>query len=191
MAKLKKVSKKGSKRKISILSKIAANSRQIQKNKDALIRTGERLFGQAVRQIFRKFPALENFGWRQYTPGWNDGDACTFGCYFEPLLVNGEETGVYELQHIRELLSGDLKKKRTELEQELKATKEDWKKDNIKSKIKYLDLDPSEVEKKHLMVAAVTDLLEALDESVFEHMFGEGEVTVSREGTTVEPCEHD
>lgn len=190
----KKKPKKISKGRVSILARIAANNREIRKNRDALNRKGEKLFSQAVREVFRKFPDLKKFGWNQYTPSWNDGDPCRFGLYTESLLINGEDAeGLYELEQTMELLSGDPGKKRIELERELEQEpdKSSWKANCIKSKIKDLDLDPSKVEKKYVLVKTLTDLLEAMDESVFEHMFGEGTVTVSREGTTVDSCEHD
>lgn len=190
-AKAKK--KPATKKNPTILAKIAANTREIRKIEEKLKRSGEKLFKQAIRHVFKKFPDLQQFEWKQYTPGWNDGDPCTFGCYFESLQINGEETeSVYELEQILSLLSGDVETKRAELEKELSATKkESWEFSSIQSRLKNLDLDPDEVAKKYLVRKTLTDLLEAFDESVFESMFGEGTVIVTREETTVTDCEHD
>lgn len=38
----------------------------------------EKFFQEGAKQLFDKFPELESFGWRQYTPYFNDGDVCTF-----------------------------------------------------------------------------------------------------------------
>lgn len=33
----------------------------------------------SIRPIFEKYPELQSVSWTQYTPYFNDGDACTFG----------------------------------------------------------------------------------------------------------------
>ena len=35
--------------------------------------------------------ALTSFAWTQYTPHWNDGDACTFSAHTDYLYINGSE----------------------------------------------------------------------------------------------------
>jgi hypothetical protein len=42
---------------------------------------GREAVGAAFRAVFEKFPELGLFGWRQYTPHFNDGDACVFGVH--------------------------------------------------------------------------------------------------------------
>jgi len=186
---------KKSVRKPSLLSKIVANRRDFQKATESLSKTGEKLFRQAVKEFFKKFPDLHRFEWRQYTPSWNDGDACRFGCYFESLRINGEESpeSAYELERIKELLSGDVEAKRADIKKELKAEKkkESWELNNLKSKLKDLDRDPDEVNNKYLVKNTITEILEAIHEPVFEDMFGEGNVIVTRDGITVEDCEQD
>lgn len=46
------------------------------------------LFKEAIQDIFAKYPAIETIAWFQYTPYFNDGDACEFGVDTEP-YING------------------------------------------------------------------------------------------------------
>lgn len=42
---------------------------------------GSEAFKEFFRQVFMEHPELEDIRWRQYTPYFNDGDACVFGVY--------------------------------------------------------------------------------------------------------------
>lgn len=44
---------------------------------------------EEVRKIFEKHPKLENFSWQQYTPYFNDGEACNFNVYYDYPIING------------------------------------------------------------------------------------------------------
>lgn len=39
----------------------------------------QNIFYQGCEIIFNAYPEVDNFGWIQYTPYFNDGDECTFG----------------------------------------------------------------------------------------------------------------
>ena len=39
------------------------------------------MFREGVEEIFNKYPELESFAWRQYTPYFNDGENCYFGVH--------------------------------------------------------------------------------------------------------------
>ena len=43
------------------------------------------------QEIFDKYPIVETFAWRQYTPYFNDGEECTFGVNTEP-DINGKDS---------------------------------------------------------------------------------------------------
>ncbi len=51
------------------------------------------LFLAACSEIFTEHPILVSFGWRQYTPYFNDGEACEFSAITEyfSIEVKGEE----------------------------------------------------------------------------------------------------
>jgi len=55
---------------------------------------GKEIFKEASALLFQEIPELESFGWTQYTPYFNDGDACYFGTHREAdeIYVNGENT---------------------------------------------------------------------------------------------------
>lgn len=58
-------------------------------------------FNQGAQELFATQPTLTSFGWRQYTPYFNDGEECVFGANVEEPMVNGvhvygdEEEGKY------------------------------------------------------------------------------------------------
>lgn len=62
--------------------------------RDALLKTISEnagvLFKEAAVEIFEKFPKLNSFGWTQYTPSFNDGDACHFGANTDDIYIGYE-----------------------------------------------------------------------------------------------------
>lgn len=51
----------------------------------------------ALREFFTRFPAVRAIRWQQYTPYWNDGDACTFSVHTPRVRLDDESTeGDYE-----------------------------------------------------------------------------------------------
>jgi hypothetical protein len=51
---------------------------------------GKDVFKAEVKELFDAHPDLISFGWRQYTPSFNDGEPCTFRCYKDSPTVNGK-----------------------------------------------------------------------------------------------------
>lgn len=51
--------------------------------KKDLKQNGEKLFLDATKDLFEKYPDLEWFQWKQYTPYFNDGDECVFHSQYE------------------------------------------------------------------------------------------------------------
>lgn len=58
---------------------------------------GKAEFTKVVAELFEKRPGLESFGWRQYTPYFNDGDTCVFGVSNDPDNVEVNEVSGYDL----------------------------------------------------------------------------------------------
>lgn len=192
----KKIAKKIAK-KPSLQQRIAKAKKDMERTKDSALRTGEKLFKEAVREIFKKFKNLERFSWVEYTPHWNDGDPCTFGTSFESLTINDElenEDGAEDLWTLGreyELLSNK-KKEEARILKELKTKKEKWEIDSLNRDLETIrtkDLAP--VAEKYLAKKTIVDLLENIDDSVYEYMFGEGRVVVTRDEITVEEYQHD
>ena len=53
------------------------------------VHAGRLAFDEAARNLFAAHPDLESFGWKQFTPYFNDGDACEFWARTEYPSVNG------------------------------------------------------------------------------------------------------
>jgi hypothetical protein len=49
-------------------------------------------FTEGTRALFEAFPAMESFGWTQYSPYFNDGDECVFSAKTDYPNINGEES---------------------------------------------------------------------------------------------------
>lgn len=186
----KKIAKKP-----SLQQRIAKAKKDMERAKDSALRTGEKLFKEAVREIFKEFKSLERFSWVEYTPHWNDGDPCVFGTSFESLTINEENEDdaedLWTLGREYELLSNK-KKEETRILEELKTKKEKWEIDSLNRDLETIrakDLAP--VAEKYLAKKTIVDLLENIDDSVYEYMFGEGRVVVTRDEITVEEYQHD
>lgn len=184
----------------TLAQRIAKNKKEAERAKKNIARSGQKLFGEGVREIFKKFKSLQKFQWNEYAPHWNDGDPCEFGLYLESLAINDEVSyedseDVWTLERIHKLLSNKEKEKKRILKEiEEKSGKKDsqWEVDSLKRDLEHIESrDPKEVEEKYRIKREITDLLEGIDDSVFEDMFGEGTVVVTREGISVEECEHD
>jgi hypothetical protein len=194
MAKKKAAKKKVAKKKLSLADRLKEAKRAFEKAKRDSVKVGERLFRECVSELFDEHPDLQSFQWNQYAPHWNDGDECVFGVYWDSLSVNGEEEPecLYTLENLNGLLS-DKNKSETRIVMELSDTKKDkWEIERLKRDLESLNTrDPEEVASKYRMKKAISELLSDIDDSVYEDMFGEGTVVVTREGISVEQCEHD
>lgn len=201
----KKVAKKTSrpsKKRLTLSQKIQKNRRDAEKAKGTISRNGQKLFGEGVREIFKKFKDLESFSWTEYTPHWNDGDACEFNVHIDSLAINeecdgdyDEVEGVWSLEKIRDLLM-DRENEEARIVREIKEIKEskkdEWRISGLEQDLKSVRTrDIKEVENKWRIKKSITELLEGIEDSVFEDMFGEGKVVVTRAGATVEDYEHD
>lgn len=197
--KAKKKTVKKTVKKTSLLNRIASHRKELEKARNKAEKSGEKLFKQAVKEIFSEFPGLKSFSWSQYTPHWNDGDECTFGCHFDSLEMNfldgrKDSQDIWTLKHLSDLLSGDLEKKKKEIADEIAKAKENWEKNRLNSNLEDLKRDPKEIGTIHEMYSiksAIVELLEGIDESAYNRMFGEGTIEVLREDVTVSECEHD
>lgn len=132
---------------------------------------GQEIFKLAFKEFFDANPEVNVVGWRQYTPYFNDGDACEFRCYAEYAFVsntkdyhniqwgeyNGDEEGV-------------------------------WISDPD-----YGDTDPDMIPESVIKNSdALRNLLAKIDEDVFLDMFGDHvQVFATREGFEVVEYEHD
>jgi hypothetical protein len=76
---------------------------------------GQAALGGAFKELFDKHPKLESVTWTQYTPHFNDGDACVFSVNgFESVLYDGAQREdpcwkSEEYNKLPDALVGDLK----------------------------------------------------------------------------------
>ena len=78
---------------------------QLQRELDDKLKTfGKEAFTEALAPFFAANPRIDGIVWSQYTPYFNDGDACTFGVH-EPYLVSAslkEEFPDYAEEYMHE-----------------------------------------------------------------------------------------
>jgi hypothetical protein len=116
------------------------------------------------KPVFDANPSIEKIRWKQYTPYFNDGDACVFNVYDATVqLIGGDETG------------GDC---------------DDGFLDEYHFNLNYADTNE---EKKKIAALNVTWDFKLPDEDILQQIFGDHtEVTVNRDGTIEqEDYEHD
>lgn len=67
-----------------------ARIEQARKEAKSLVQT---VFTDASTELFNAHPELDSFGWRQYTPYFNDGDTCEFSARTDEPAINGIDGG--------------------------------------------------------------------------------------------------
>jgi hypothetical protein len=64
---------------------------QLQAAEAACQATMQNAFKTLAAKLFADNPELESFGWKQYTPHFNDGDPCVFHACIDEPDINGED----------------------------------------------------------------------------------------------------
>jgi hypothetical protein len=73
----------------TLLAEIAKSKAEMTKIKEEMsIKIQENFHGMA-KELFLAYPELKSFGWRQYTPYFNDGEACEFRSNHDSPIING------------------------------------------------------------------------------------------------------
>jgi len=54
-------------------------------------KAAQKEFKAGAKELFKAHPKLKSFGWKQYTPYFNDGAPCEFNAYMEDPIINGVE----------------------------------------------------------------------------------------------------
>jgi len=65
----------------TFMEKYAAAQKDADAALEAALTAARLAFQEGVDEVFAKFPKLVSFSWHQYTPHFNDGDACIFSVY--------------------------------------------------------------------------------------------------------------
>ena len=139
------------------------NSRaEVSKIKKELIEKQKTLFKSGSKLLFDKHPQLYSFGWTQYTPSFNDGDACYFTVNNDEPMINGVHSDeFYSFKSGIIDLTTDL----------------DGYKDSEFSKHNVTSIDADALRE---MVDDVSNFIQRFDEDYYEDVYGNGvEVTVT------------
>lgn len=59
--------------------KIKEVTKKFEDLRKEVAKLGKAAFVEEFQPLFKKYPQVLAVQWNQYTPSWNDGDACTFG----------------------------------------------------------------------------------------------------------------
>ncbi len=68
-----------------LLEKKSGLLEKVKAIRDELRVKGKEFFLEHYKPLFDKYPEVNGFGWKQYTPYFNDGNECTFGVYNDEL----------------------------------------------------------------------------------------------------------
>jgi len=73
------------------MSKYKDIKSQIRKAAEVAKIVTQSVFEGGAKELFEVYPVLTQFRWYQYTPYYNDGDACIFGAQTDYIYLNDEE----------------------------------------------------------------------------------------------------
>jgi hypothetical protein len=162
---------------MSTLSEIKTIKKEIEKLRSDAKKKVEEIFKVAALELFVEYPNLQEFGWTQYTPYFNDGDPCTFrSSHDSPFItfMNGNE-------------------ETDEDEDDYQEEWSDYKYYDGYGKDRKLKTGLTKEQKAELKTGnAVGKFLENFDDEDMENLFGDGyKVTVTKDGIVVDDYDHD
>jgi hypothetical protein len=74
-----------------LFEQIAKGKEEIKKIKSELKEKLRDNFHGLTKELFNSYPELKSIGWRQYTPYFNDGEACEFRSAHDYPTINGND----------------------------------------------------------------------------------------------------
>ena len=96
-----------------LLASLVARRAEIAAIQEKAKTQAKELFETVSKQLFEKHPEMESFGWKQYTPYFNDGDECRFSAHTDEPDINGIRG--YEIHEARTYSTGSYPAKHEEL----------------------------------------------------------------------------
>lgn len=134
------------------------------------------VFEELAQTILEKYPIIQSFGWRQYTPYFNDGEACVFTAQTDcPFIRFGGET-------LDENVDLDYDDEFSEYSYTIGYGADKRVRANL------TDTQKQEYEAGN----AVITFLQTFNEEQYKAMFDDHvKVTVNRDGIDVEEYEHE
>lgn len=153
-----------------LFEQIAKSKEEIKKLKSDLNEKLKENFHELTKELFDSYPELDSFGWRQYTPYFNDGEPCEFRSMHDYPTINGNDENYGESEQPEGVL--DIVKLGSE-----EIYDENWK------KIENPDYNPYYSE----IVKVVKDFLNQFDDDDMEGLFGNHvSIHITSEGVQVE-----
>jgi hypothetical protein len=158
-----------------LILEIKEKQKEIKDLQDQLRKRSNEVFKEAFDQIFNKYERLDNFSWTQYTPYFNDGDACRFSAHTDYIYVNGEHVDDCDWMNEKNVISwGTYNREKRVYEGRVEVDNPNY--------------DPE----MSAAVESVKNILNLFDNDFFEKQFGDHmRVTVSRNGVSTDYYEHD
>lgn len=158
-----------------LILEIKEKQKEIKELQDQLQKRSNEVFKEAFNQIFDKYENLQNFSWTQYTPYFNDGDACRFDAHTDYIYVNGEHIDDCDWMNEKKVISwGTYNREKRAYEGRIEQDNPNY--------------DPEMAN----AVADVKKVLGLFDNNFYERQFGDHtKVTISRAGVDIEDYEHD
>lgn len=83
---------------VNTLTELVEKKREIEK---VLRKEAGEVFAQTAKEIFEKYPIVGEFGWKQYTPSFNDGDPCVFTKSDPYIITSADLESVEDLEELR------------------------------------------------------------------------------------------
>ena len=156
---------------MTTLEKIRAELEAFEAKKKVFVEDLRKEFPTMFKELFDKSEKIESFGWRQYTPYFNDGDTCEFSVHCDDPYVNGEyidECDWYDWR-IGYYLKGDQKY------------------DNLLTENPELDIESYKVVEEFISV------INSIPEDFLKDLFGDhAQITIYKDGRVeVDEYEHD
>lgn len=156
---------------MTTLEKIKAELEAFEAKKKVFVEDLRKEFPTMFKELFDKSEKIESFGWRQYTPFFNDGDTCEFGVHASDPNINGND--IYDCDWY------------------------DWKvKYYLKGDADYANLlteNPKIDVEAYKVVEEFISVINSIPEDFLKDLFGDHvEVTISKDGTiSVDEYDHD
>lgn len=156
---------------MNTLEKIKSEFAAFEEKKKSFVEELRKEFPTIFKELFDKSEKIESFGWKQYTPYFNDGDVCYFNVYCDDPYINGEyidECDWYDWR-IRYYLRGDEKYA------------------NLLTEKPNLDVET------YKLIDEFKDVINSIPEEILKDLFGDHvSITIYKDGrVNVEQYEHD
>jgi hypothetical protein len=156
---------------MTTLEKIKAELEAFEAKKKVFVEDLRKEFPTMFKELFDKSEKIESFGWRQYTPFFNDGDSCEFGVHASDPNINGSDMHDFDWYdwRVKYYLRGDAHYA------------------NLLTENSKIDIEACKVVEEFISV------IESIPEEFLKDLFGDHvEVTISKDGTiSVDEYDHD